>query len=58
MAEEEKKPGGADNRKKKFSGRFAKGAAVEARTRAKCKDLRTTLSMLGHQETPQSLASC
>ncbi len=27
MAEEEKKPGGADNRKKNFYGRFAKGAA-------------------------------
>jgi hypothetical protein len=24
MAEQEKKPGGADNRKKKFYGRFAK----------------------------------
>ncbi len=34
------KPGGADNRKKKFYGRVAKGALVEAGTRAKCKDLR------------------
>jgi hypothetical protein len=27
MVEEKKKPGGVDNRKKKFYGRFAKGAA-------------------------------
>jgi hypothetical protein len=35
MAEEEKKPGGADNRKKKFYGRFAKGAAGKSTYKSK-----------------------
>jgi hypothetical protein len=50
MAEEEKKPGWADNRKKKLYGRFAKGAAGRSTYKSKV--------MLGHQATLQSLASC
>jgi hypothetical protein len=35
MAEEEKKPGGTDNRKKKFYGRFAKCAASRSMYKSK-----------------------
>jgi hypothetical protein len=39
MTEEEKKPGGADNRKKKFYGRFAKGVAGRSTYKSKVQGL-------------------
>jgi hypothetical protein len=39
MAEEKKKPGGADNRKKKFYGRFAKGASGRSTYKSKVQGL-------------------
>jgi hypothetical protein len=39
MAEEEKKPGGVDNRKKKFYGRFAKSAAGRSTHKSKVQGL-------------------
>jgi hypothetical protein len=39
MAEEKKKPGGVDNRKKKFYRRFAKGAAGRSTDKSKLQGL-------------------
>jgi hypothetical protein len=47
MAEEEKKPGGADNRKKKFYGRFAKGAAGRSTYKSKVQGLENKTSNVG-----------
>jgi hypothetical protein len=47
MAEEEKKPGGADNRKKKFYGRFAKGAAGRCMYKSKVQGLENNTFEVG-----------
>jgi hypothetical protein len=47
MAEEEKKPGGADNRKKKFYGRFAKGAASRSMYKSKVQGLESATFDVG-----------
>jgi hypothetical protein len=60
MAEQEKKPGGADEKKRSSTAGDLQEERqpAEAHTKIKCKDLRTTHSMLGHQAIPRSLASC
>jgi hypothetical protein len=58
MAGPEKKPGGADGKKKKFYRQFAKGVTLGRSTyTSKVQGLEAINSMLGHQATPQSLAS-
>jgi hypothetical protein len=57
MAEQEKKPGEGNGKKGSTGNTQKEGRLVEAHTKVKCKDLRTIHLMLGHQATPQSLAS-
>ncbi len=52
MAEEEKKPGGADNRKKKFYGRFAKGAAGRSTFKSKVQGLENNTFDVGASSNP------
>jgi hypothetical protein len=52
MAEEEKKPGGADNRKKKFYGRFAKGAANRSMYKSKVQGLENDTFDVGASSNP------
>jgi hypothetical protein len=52
MAEEEKKPGGADNRKKKFYGRFAKGAAGRSTYKSKVQGLENDTFDVGASSNP------
>jgi hypothetical protein len=52
MAEEEKKPGGADNRKKKFYGRFAKGAAGRSTYKSKVQGLENDAFDVGALSNP------
>jgi hypothetical protein len=52
MAEEEKKPGGADNRKKKFYGRFAKGAASRSTYKSKVQGLQNNTFNVGASSNP------
>jgi hypothetical protein len=47
MAEEEKKPGGVDNRKKKFYGRFAKKAASRSTYKSKVQGLENNTFNVG-----------
>jgi hypothetical protein len=52
MAEEEKKPSGADNRKKKFYGRFAKGAASRSTYMSKVQGLENNTFNVGASSNP------
>jgi hypothetical protein len=52
MAEEEKKPGGLDNRKKKFYGRFAKGAAGGSTYKSKVQGLENDTFNVGASSNP------
>jgi hypothetical protein len=52
MAEEEKKPSGADNRKKKFYGRFAKGAAGRSTYKSKVQGLENNTLDVGASSNP------
>jgi hypothetical protein len=52
MAEEEKKPGGADNRKKKFYGRFAKGTAGRSTFKSKVQGLENNTFDVGASSNP------
>jgi hypothetical protein len=52
MGEEEKKPGGADNRKKKFYGRFAKGAAGRSTYKSKVQGLENDTFDVGASSNP------
>jgi hypothetical protein len=52
MAEEEKTPGGADNRKKKFYGRFAKGVAGRSMYKSKVQGLENNTSNVGASSNP------
>jgi hypothetical protein len=52
MAEEEKKPGGADSRKKKFYGRFAKGAAGRSTYKSKVQELEKDTFNVGASSNP------
>jgi hypothetical protein len=52
MVEEEKKPGGADNRKKKFYGRFAKGAAGRSTYKSKVQGLEKDTFNVGASSYP------
>jgi hypothetical protein len=52
MVEEEKKPGGADNRKKKFYGRFAKGAAGRSTYKSKVQGLENDTFNVGASSNP------
>jgi hypothetical protein len=52
MAEEEKKPGGADNRKKKLYMRFAKGAAGRSTYKSKVQGLENDTFDVGASSNP------
>jgi hypothetical protein len=52
MAEEEKKPDGVDNRKKKFYGRFAKGAASRSTYKSKVQGLVNNTFDVGASNNP------
>jgi hypothetical protein len=52
MAEEEKKTGGADNRMKKFYGRFAKGAAGRSTYKSKVQGLENNTFNVGVSSNP------
>jgi hypothetical protein len=52
MAEEEKKPSGADNRKKKFYMRFAKGAAGRSMYKSKVQGLENNTFDVGASNNP------
>jgi hypothetical protein len=56
MAEEEKKPVGADNRKKKFYGRFAKGAAGRSMYKSKVQGLENDTFNVGASSNPAKLS--
>ena len=53
MAEQEKKPGGADDKKKKFYGRFAKGATLGRSTyKSKVQGLESNIFNVGASSSP------
>jgi hypothetical protein len=52
MAEEEKKPGGAENRKKKFYRRFTKGAASGSTYKSKLQGLKNNTFDVGASSNP------
>jgi hypothetical protein len=52
MAKEEKKPGRADNRKKKFYGRFAKGVADRSTYKSKVQGLENDTFDVGTSSNP------
>jgi hypothetical protein len=52
MVEEEKKPGGADNRKKKFYGRFAKSVASRSTYKSKVQGLENDTFDVGASSNP------
>jgi hypothetical protein len=52
VAEEEKKPGGVDNRKKKFYGRFAKGAAGRSLYKSRVQGLENDTFNIGASSNP------
>jgi hypothetical protein len=52
MAKEEKKPGGADNRKKKFYGRFAKGVAGRSTYKSKVQGFENNTFNVGASSNP------
>jgi hypothetical protein len=56
MVEEEKKPGGADNRKKKFYRRFAKGAARRSTYKSKVQGLENDTFDVGESSNPTKLS--
>jgi hypothetical protein len=55
LAEEEKKPGGADNRKK-FYGRFAKGVAGRSTYKSKLQGLENNTSDVGALSNPAKVS--
>jgi hypothetical protein len=55
MAEEERKPGGADNRKKKFYGRFEKGAAGRSMYKSKVQGLENVTFDVGVIKQPSKV---
>jgi hypothetical protein len=56
MVEQEKKPGGADNRKKKFYGRFARGAAGRSTYKSKVQGLENNTFDVGASSNPAKLS--
>jgi hypothetical protein len=52
MVEEEKKPSGADNRKKKFYGRFANGAVGRSTYKSKVQGLENDTFNVGASSNP------
>jgi hypothetical protein len=52
MVEEKTKPGGADYRKKKFYGRFAKGAAGRSTYKSKVQGLENDTFDVGASSNP------
>ncbi len=57
MAEAEKKPREADNRKKKFYGRFAKGAAGRSTYKSKVQGLENNTFDVGASSNPAKFVS-
>jgi hypothetical protein len=56
MAEEEKKPGGEDNRKKKFYGSFAKGAAGRSTYKSKVQGIEINTFDVGASSNPAKIS--
>ncbi len=56
MVEEEKKPGGADNRKKKLYRTFAKGAAGRSTYKSKVQGLENDTFDVGASSNPTKLS--